>query len=211
MMKIFIDCASGWDTFINVSSNHSFIHMNKITSPIVNWEIAENLPQFGVLENPLIEAQRASSIAEATAQLIAALGEPLGSLAATALEEPSEAIIASRLAFKAAGEAVLAAATAAETAVESAVEAFKGLTAQQRATLIARVGGETTTGTVGSWGLTLEGGVIRQPNEPPSVAVSSWVFESVDGGHDMAVEGWIPAREITADDIAAAAADLLLS
>ena len=176
-----------------------------LNSPTVNWDYAESLPGFRAMEDALTRAQRSPSLADGRLQLIAELGAELGAVAGGALEEPSEAIKADRLAREASAVAWLAEKALAERAAESAVQAFATLTAYQRKTLMSVVGGEVRTGVViGSYGATVAGGVLREPNYPPSAVFSDWVFQSGDGGGDRAVDAWAPSRLLTAEDIAAA-------
>jgi len=178
--------------------------MKTLNSPIVNWDIAESLPAFRAMEDALIRAQTTPSIEEGRLQLIAELGAELGAVAGGALEEPSDAIIADRLAGEASAVAWLAEKALAERAAESAVQAFATLTAPQRLAMMATVGGKTYTATVGSWGAAVVNGLLREPNQPPSAVFSDWVFQSEDGGGDRAVDAWAPSRLVTAEDIAAA-------
>jgi len=175
-----------------------------LNSPTVNWDYAESLPEIRAMEDALIRAQRTPSIEEGRLQLIAELGAELGAAAGGALEEPSAVIKAARLARDASAVAWLAEKALAEQAAESAVQAFATLTAPQRKALRAVVGGKTYTATVGSWGATVAGGLLREPNQPPSAVFSDWAFQSGDGGGDRAVEAWAPSRVVTAEDIAAA-------
>lgn len=172
-----------------------------LNSPIINWDFAESLPQFRAMEDALIRAQTTASLGAGRIQLIAELGAELGSRAATALEEPSEAVKTDRLATEAAGLIWLAEKAQAELAAASAVEAFAVLTKAQRIALMATVGGETYTATVGSYGAKVTDGLLREPNQPPSAVFSDWVFQSGDGGSDRAVQGWAPSRLVTAEDI----------
>jgi len=175
-----------------------------INSPTVNWDVAEAHQSFRAMEDALIRAQTTPSIEAGRLQLIAELGAELGALAGVALEEPSDATMADRIARAATVLAIRARMVLADQAAESAVQAFATLTAPQRLAMMATVGGKTYTATVGSWGATVVNGLLREPNQPPSAVFSDWVFQSGDGGGDRAVDAWAPSRLVTAEDIAAA-------
>ena len=175
-----------------------------LNSPCVLWDVAESMPAFQALEDALIRAQVTPSLAAGRLQLIAELGAELGAAAGVALEEPSEAVKTDRLTTEVAGLIWLAEKAQAELAAASAVEAFAALTAAQRQTLMATVGGKTYASTVGSYGATVANGILREPNQPVAAVFSDWVFQSGDGGGDRAVEAWAPSRLVTAEDVAQA-------
>jgi hypothetical protein len=174
-----------------------------MNNPTVNWALAESLACFASIEAGLIRAQQQPSIEAATAALVTELGANLGASAALALVAPSAALIAQRAAEATALAARQAASAAVEAAVASAVLALAGLTQSQRQALVALVGGEQITATIGSYGATVEAGVLREGQSVAAV-LSAWTYGSGDGGNDKAVDAWVPARLVTAADVHAA-------